>query len=187
MKKKWLLAPILLLLLALTGIMGLRLRFPLRYVDLVQQHAGDIHPSWILAVIMAESSFRPTAQSHAGAQGLMQLMPTTAAWVAELMQYENFDPQMTWQPATNIALGSFYLNRLKAEFNGNLQTALAAYNAGQGNVARWLSDPALSPDGTTLSHIPFPETAHYLRRVNTNQRIYRWLLRLPTWAKGVLG
>ena len=156
---------------------AVHMRFPVRHMDIIEANAGDIEPTLILAVIMAESSFRPHAESHRGAQGLMQLMPTTAEWVAQLMGMNDFDPANVWQPEVNIALGSFYLNRLLRLYNGNITLALAAYNAGQGNVSSWLSDPEVSSDGETLDVIPFNETYNYLRRVNFNQRIYEIILR----------
>ena len=73
-------------------------------------------------------------------------------------------------------MGAFYLNRLYSIFDGNINLALAAYNAGQGNVRNWLNNPELSSNGTTLDTIPFPETDTYLRRVRFNMRIYEIIL-----------
>jgi len=171
--KKWLISIFLLMIIFIAAfVVGINMRFPIRYMNIIEQNAGELDPSWILAVIMAESSFRPNAQSHAGAQGLMQLMPTTAEWVAQLMSMEDFEPDMIWSPEVNITLGSFYLNRLLRLYNGNITLALAAYNAGQGNVNNWLLNPEVSSDGETLDVIPFNETYNYLRRVNFNQRVY---------------
>ncbi|MCL2187858.1 MAG: lytic transglycosylase domain-containing protein [Defluviitaleaceae bacterium] len=159
------------------GIVGVRMRFPIQHLDIVREHAGDIDPSWIMAVIMAESSFRPQARSPVGAQGLMQLMPDTAQWLAGLAGMRDFEAQDVWQPEINIALGSFYLNWLLRHFDGDMRLALAAYNAGQGNVRNWLNNPYFAPDGQTLYVIPFTETYNYINRVEFNQRIYSILLR----------
>ena len=176
--KKWLITIFTLLILCVSAlVLAINMRFPVRYMDIIEANAGELDPTWILAVIMAESSFRPEAESHRGAQGLMQLMPTTAEWVAELMGKEDFDPETVWQPEVNIALGSFYLNWLYRYYNEDLNLALAAYNAGLGNVNRWLADPDFSSDGRNLDVIPFNETANYLRRVTFNQRIYGLILR----------
>jgi len=177
--KKWLISIFILLILCATAlIVGINTRFPVRYMDIIEEHAGEIDPSWILAVIKAESSFRPSVESHAGAQGLMQLMPTTAEWVAELMGKTNFDPESVWLPEINIAMGSFYLNWLKRYYDGDLTLAITAYNAGLGRVNSWLADTELSSDGRALDSIPFNETANYLERVTRNQRIYGQVLRL---------
>ena len=181
--KKWSIIAIA-VLSVVAAVMLVNMRFPVRYLDIIHEVAGDldIEPSLILAVIMAESSFRQRAESHAGAQGLMQLMPATAQEIAQQMGMEGFEPSDVWQPEINIAMGSFYLNRLKNLFGGSLDLALAAYNAGQGNVNRWLADPEFSADGQTLDVIPFAETYNYLRRVRFNQRVYRIILTLTRRA-----
>jgi len=158
--------------------MAVSIRFPVRHLDIIEANAGELEASLILAVIMAESSFRPHAESHAGAQGLMQLMPATAEWIAQLMDMTDFSPEDVWRPEINIAMGSFYLNWLLDKYDGNLYVAVAAYNAGQGRVNNWLRNPEFSSDGLNLDVIPFPETYNYLNRVRRNQRIYNILLRL---------
>jgi len=163
---------------AVVAVSVVSARFPVRYLDIIYENAGDLEPSLILAVIMAESSFRPYAESRVGAQGLMQLMPPTAMEMARLMGLEDFEQEDVWLPEVNIALGSFYLNRLFNFFGRDVSVALAAYNAGQGNVATWLNNPDLSGDGVTLDSIPFPETYNYLRRVKRIQRIYEVILML---------
>ena len=180
--KKFLVAFIVIFILSAAAlVMAVNIRFPVRYMDIIEANAGELDPTWILAVIKAESSFRPNAESHRGAQGLMQLMPTTAEWVAEMMRMSDFTPERVWLPEVNIALGSYYLNWLLRYYNGNLNVALAAYNAGLGNVNRWLGDPQFSADGVNLSTIPFNETDNYLRRVMFNQRVYEIIL----WTRGV--
>jgi len=175
--KKWLISIVIILILSFVAVaVAINTRFPVRYMEIIEAHAGDIDPTWILAVILAESSFRPHAESHAGARGLMQLMPTTAEWIAELMGMEDFEPEDVWLPEVNIAMGSFYLNRLVRIYNDDINLALAAYNAGTGNVNSWLRDPEVSSDGRTLDSIPFNETYNYLRRVAFNQRIYEIIL-----------
>ncbi|MCL2405637.1 MAG: lytic transglycosylase domain-containing protein [Defluviitaleaceae bacterium] len=177
--KKWLISIcFILVLLAGAFIMAVNMRFPVRYMHIIEAHAGEIDPSVILAVIMAESSFRPNVQSPAGAQGLMQLMPTTAEWLAGLMGKQDFDPDSIWDPQVNIAMGSFYLNWLKRRYQGDINLALAAYNAGQGRVNSWLADPEISSDGRTLDIIPFPETRNYVERVEINRRVYAVILRV---------
>lgn len=162
----------------IAGVLALSIRFPIRHMDIITAHAGELEPSFILAVIMAESSFNQYAESHAGAQGLMQLMPPTAADMAQRMGITDFKSQYIWNPEINIAIGAFYLNLLNTRYGGNSALVLAAYNAGLGNVDRWLANPEFSADGLTLDTIPFPETENYLRRIQQFQRIYRILLAL---------
>ena len=169
---------VILALCAIGGFMAVSTRFPVRYMDIINYHAGELEPSLILAVIMAESSFNPQATSRVGAQGLMQIMPATADDIARRMGMHDFDPQDIWYPEVNIAMGAFYLNWLYARYNGNISLALAAYNAGLGNVDSWLANPELSADGQNLDRIPFPETYNYLNRIEQFQRIYNILLML---------
>ena len=174
--KKWIVLAVFSVMFVALGFTAVHYRFPIRYLDIIQENAGDLDTSLILAVIMVESSFRSGAQSHAGAQGLMQLMPATAEEMASHLGLTDFSPEDVWSPEINIALGTFYLNRLMNLHNGNIELALASYNAGQGNVRKWLSDPDISLDGKTLERIPFPETYNYLRRVRRVRMIYDVLL-----------
>jgi len=173
--KKWIIAAIFILSI-IAFMLAISIRFPIRYLDIIKENAGELEPALILAVIMAESSFRPNAESHRGAQGLMQIMPATAEEISNHLGLIDFKAEDVWNPEINIKMGSFYLNRLTSLFSGNIDLALAAYNAGQGNVSRWLNDPEFSFDGETLDRIPFPETYNYLSRVRFNERIYRILL-----------
>ena len=149
-------------------------RFPVQHLDIVRANANNIDPAVIMAVIRAESSFRPRAVSSQGARGLMQIMPTTGYWLAELMEKDDFHLDDLWDPEINIAMGSFYLNWLLDFFDGNLDLAITAYNAGPGNVGRWLVH--FSYDGENLNSIPFMETYIYSHRVTANTRVYRILL-----------
>ena len=117
----------------------------------------------ILAVMEAESDFHPEAVSDAGACGLMQLMPDTFRFVRDECLSEQLSDTAIFDPTVNIRYGTYYLSYLLAQFESP-PTALAAYNAGEGRVAEWLKDPALSKDGQ-LTVIPFPETAAYVKKV----------------------
>ena len=112
----------------------------------------------VLAIIKCESNFDEKALSRAGACGLMQLMPKTFKWLGGTDEEDIFDPE------TNIKYGCKYLRYLFGRFE-DIETVIAAYNAGEGNVSLWLSDNAHSDDGKTLKSIPFAETASYVRRV----------------------
>jgi len=174
MKKTWLFIAITLFLLGCAGVILINMRFPVRHLDVIRANSGELEVSLVLAVIMAESSFREDVESRAGAQGLMQIMPDTAMDIAGRMGLD-FLPEDIWRPEVNIAMGTFYLNHLLEMF-GCLELALAAYNAGQGRVNEWLANPEFSQDGQSLDVIPFEETRNYLRRIRRNQRIYRVIL-----------
>jgi len=170
------------ILIITAAVVIFNMRFPVRHLEIIRANAGELDAALILAVIKTESGFREEVRSHAGAQGLMQLMPATAADIAAQMGMTDFKPEDVWQPEINIALGSFYLNRL-ANMYGCTQLALVAYNAGQGRVGGWLADPKYSADGKSLDVIPFPETNNYLKRVNRNEKIYRFILSITERVK----
>ncbi|HTE60638.1 MAG TPA: lytic transglycosylase domain-containing protein, partial [Solirubrobacteraceae bacterium] len=113
---------------------------PLRHEDVIRQQAGDkdLDPALIAGVIFAESHFRDQT-SHAGAKGLMQLMPETADYIAEKSGGTAFVQGDLATPQVNIAYGSWYLRHLLDKYDGREALALAAYNAGQGNVDEWLA------------------------------------------------
>ena len=143
------------------------------YVQTALSAAADFNvpPSLVLAVIRTESDFRPNAVSEAGACGLMQLMPETFSFLQESAFDEQLDDNAIFDPAVNIRYGTYYLSYLFAKF-GNWFTALAAYNAGEGRVAEWLTDAELAPGGR-LKSIPFPETAEYVQSALTHYSAYR--------------
>lgn len=111
----------------------------------VRQSAGEyeLDPHLVNAVIWVESRFVPDAKSPAGARGLMQLMPATATGLAK--QLGERRPR-SYDPAFNVRAGSYYLRRLIDRFDGDLELALASYNAGAGNVNKWVESGAGLPD-----------------------------------------
>jgi soluble lytic murein transglycosylase len=178
--KKWLLPAVFFaLLMAAAGFTLLQVRFPIRHLTIVEDHAGNFEPAFILAVIHAESTFRPHAVSRRGAMGLMQVMEETGEWVAQMMGIQDYETDMLFIPEYNIAIGSYFLNWLWHYYDGDVTLILSGYNAGIGNVNRWLQDERFSPDGKTLSYIPFPETRTYIERVKRRTQVYEWLLLLP--------
>jgi soluble lytic murein transglycosylase len=145
-------------------------RLPLRHEDIIRQQAADknLDPSLIAAVIYAESHFIDQT-SHAGARGLMQITPETAAEIARRSGGTEFEQGDLGTPQINIAYGSWYLRWLLDRYGGNRVLAVAAYNAGTGNVDRWIArDP-----GMEIGEIPFPETREYVKRVVDARRSYR--------------
>jgi soluble lytic murein transglycosylase len=133
---------------------------PLRHDDVIRQQAADknLDPALIAAVIYAESRFRDQ-ESHAGARGLMQITPQTAEVIAHLSGGTEFVTGDLSDPEINIRYGSYYLRYLLDRYRGNEVAALAAYNAGTGNVDRW-GGAELGLEG-----IRFPETRAYVEQV----------------------
>lgn len=150
--------------------------YPLKYGDIVERYAKeyDLSPSLIYAVIRTESHFRADAESPAGAKGLMQLMDTTYTWIQTKIDGEDEPPDRIFDPEVNIRCGAKVLQVMHQLFP-EPETALAAYNAGNGTVSKWLSDTEYSSDGKTLIHIPYTETANYVERVCSAQKRYQEL------------
>ena len=130
--------------------------FPETYERQVRQCSEEygVPKNLIMAIIKAESNFRKEALSQKGAKGLMQVMDETGEWCAEKIGISSPD---LFDVETNIRIGTFYVSYLLEKYGGNEKTAVAAYNAGQGNVSKWLEDKDYSSNGTDLSKIPFEE------------------------------
>ena len=148
---------------------------PLRHDDIIRQQAADkgLDPALIAGVIYAESHFRDQT-SQAGAKGLMQLMPSTADYIAQKSGGIAFEQGDLATPQVNIAYGSWYLRYLLQKYEGREVLALAAYNAGEGKVDEWVA--AASARGESFraaDHIPFAETRHYVDRVLDARERYR--------------
>ena len=147
---------------------------PLRHEDIIRQQAADkdLDPALIAGVIFAESHFRDQT-SHAGAKGLMQLMPDTADFIAQKSGGTAFEQSDLATPQVNIAYGSWYLRYLLDRYEGSEPLALAAYNAGHGTVDGWLADAAASGRGFKVADIPYPETRAYVEKVLDARADYR--------------
>ena len=154
--------------------------YPRAFWAWVDHYAGEsrLDPYLVIAVIREESAFAPKALSRAGARGLMQLLPATAAQVAKENNLRSLPDLDT--PAPNIALGTRYLAKLHEEFGGNLVLTLASYNAGPHVVRRWLDTLQSSQDPEIfIEEIPYPETRRYVKRVLGSYDRYRTLYGRP--------
>jgi soluble lytic murein transglycosylase len=132
----------------------------------------------LLAMSRQESAFDPEAVSHAGARGLMQLMPATARHTAKTINVRYSAARLTSDAAYNAMLGSAHLKELLETFDGNYVLAVAAYNAGAGRVRQWLrqnGDPRTDAVDAVdwIELIPFTETRDYVQRVMGNLQVYR--------------
>jgi len=150
------------------------LTLPLSDQDVIRRQAAQerLDPALIAAVIFAETKF-DSRPSSAGAQGLMQIMPATAEYLARRSGATTFTPADLATPAVNIAYGSYYLRFLIDHYRGDTMLALAAYNGGETNVDRWVAQARAQGHPLTLAEIPFPETRDYVQRVLHAQREYR--------------
>jgi soluble lytic murein transglycosylase len=148
---------------------------PLRHEDIIRQQAADkgLDPALIAGVIYTESRFRDQT-SHAGAKGLMQILPSTAHDIARKSGGTAFVQGDLANPQVNISYGSFYLRYLLQRYGGNEVLAIAAYNAGEGRVDQWIFDARHKGEAFDRArHIPFPETRHYVQQVLDVRTRYR--------------
>jgi soluble lytic murein transglycosylase len=181
-RRRLTLALALAVLATLAVVFGLRpveniireVTLPLRHDDIIRQQAREKHvdPALIAAVIYEESKFRDQT-SHAGARGLMQITPRTADFIARRSGGTRFTEDDLATPQINIAYGTYYLRYLIDRYDGNEELAIAAYNAGETNVDRWVR-AAGGPGGFDVDRdIPFPETRHYVHGVEKHRKQYR--------------
>ncbi len=157
--------------------------YPIEYQEAIQQAAAEAHvdPLLVASVIRVESKFKAQNVSHAGAIGLMQLMPDTAQWIANQMLnsgkqsgYSNGDDtEQLAEPELNIRLGCWYIFYLTQRFNGNEVAAIAAYNGGPKRVQQWLSDGTWDGKLSSIGSIPVGETRHFVDRVFYNYDLYK--------------
>ena len=165
----------------------LRLAFPDTYWDLTKQAAGayGYDPVIFYALVREESSFNPEIVSWAGARGLSQLMPATARSVGAQLGIKVTNAAM-FDPLTNLRIGSKYLDYLRGYFKGNMMLAVPAYNAGEGNVGKWLAAAPDRPTDEFVESIPIRETRAYVKRVLGTYQIYNVVYgtgpTFPNWS-----
>lgn len=147
----------------------LDLRFPEAFESLFKRysHKSKIDITWSYAISRRESSFAPDANSHAGALGLMQILPSTAKYISK----SSISRRKLYDPKTNIKLGSQYLSYLKRKNNGNEILATASYNAGYHRVKRWLPKDPMAVD-LWIESIPYSETRDYVKNVFAYRQVY---------------
>ena len=136
---------------------------------------NDIDPMLTFAIIKAESNFNRNIKSSSGAIGLMQLMEETATEMANEIGEEVVVKESLYNPEINIKIGTNYYAYLVEKYDGNTLLALTAYNAGMGNVDRWIKEGIIKEDGSNIENIPYKETNNYVRKIVRDYKIYKSL------------
>jgi Soluble lytic murein transglycosylase and related regulatory proteins (some contain LysM/invasin domains) len=182
----WIKKLILLFLLAVLGVYCLfqipvleKVIYPYPHKNIVEKYAAQygVDPLLVVAVIREESKFLPQSESHKGAKGLMQLMPSTAQSIAQSIGDKNYSDNDLLNPEKNIQYGTWYLASLQKVFANNTALVIAAYNGGRGHVQEWISAGLIDPKNVRQQDIPFKETKDYVSRVLTSYQRYIKLYR----------
>lgn len=141
--------------------------YPIHYEQDIAISANNynVDPFLMAAIIRVETNFDPEKTSRKGAVGLMQIMPDTAEWIVQRAGYSAETIHALNRPDVNIEIGAWYLNSLYNQFKLNKVAVLAAYNAGPGNVRKWLDEGTWDGTLKNAGQIPFGETRHYVQRV----------------------
>ena len=154
-----------------------RILFPEPWWEVIKAESfkNNLDPYLVVSLIRQESEFNPSAVSHAGACGLMQLLPSVGKSMAHDAGVKNFQTFQLFNPETNIKLGVRYLRQMVDHFGGVDEYALAAYNAGENRVSEWQSAGPYSGIDEFVESIPFTETREYVEAILRNQETYRSL------------
>lgn len=157
-----------------------RLRYPIYYLDLVQSAAQrfELDPLLLFSLIRHESLFDTYATAAAGEKGLTQVVPATAQYIAEQLQWPDYQHSDLYRPYAGIAFGAFFLAENLGRFDGNVQAALAGYNAGPGRAMAWLDLSGGDPD-QFMTAITIDSTRTYVERIYGFYSIYRALYGAP--------
>ena len=171
-------------ILALTAADNSRLyewRFPLVYVAQVTEQARRhrLDAAWVMGLMRSESAMAEHAVSPANARGLMQVLPATAAQVAQRHSYPYRGSEQLMQADQNIMFGTAYLREMMDKFSDNQVLVSGAYNAGPGAVRRWLKDLPGTEAAVWIELLPYFETRDYIPRVLAFTTIYQWRMQLP--------
>lgn len=151
--------------------------YKLDYSEYVYQYSkeNELDPFLVFAIIKAESNFKRNIESSSGAIGLMQLMEATAIEMANEIGEEVVVKEALYNPKTNIKIGTNYYAYLLKHYEENMYLALAAYNAGMGNVDKWIKEGIIKEDGSDIENIPYKETNNYVRKIIRDYKIYQKL------------
>lgn len=162
--------------------------YPIHYQADIRASAlnYDLDPLLIAAIIRVETNYSTGKESKKGALGLMQIMPDTADWVIQKAGFSNVsEDTLRHRADVSIQIGSWYLSSLHRQFDGNTTVVVAAYNAGPGNVSKWLNNGTWDGTKESVSNIPYGETRHYVQRVFYYYNKYKQLY--PEFADQEVG
>ena len=150
--------------------------YPIKFEEEIYKYSSElqIDPLLTFAIIKTESNFREDVVSNSGAIGLMQLMESTAKEQARKLNIE-YSKEILYDAETNLKIGLNYFNTLLDYYNQNYILAFTAYNAGLGNVQKWINEGVIKPDGSDIENIPFKETNMYVRKIIKNYETYQKL------------
>ena len=164
---------IIILVVICVNKLMIKILYKKEYSECVSKYAQmyNIDENLIYSIIKVESNFDANAVSSQNAQGLMQLMYTTAEEVARKNNIELTEENIL-EPDINIKLGTIYLSTLLEKYEC-IEVALAAYNAGSGNVDKWIENGIIKEDGSDIENIPFKETNNYVRKIIRDYEIYK--------------
>lgn len=148
--------------------------YPIQYSEYIEKYSEEngLDKYLVYAIIKAESNFNPTVTSSSGAKGLMQLMEDTAIERSNIIDEETIEAHDLYDSETNIRLGTSYFAYLLDLYDDNIVLALTAYNAGIGNVQKWINEGTIQPDGSDVENIPFKETNNYVRKILKAYQMY---------------
>jgi len=151
--------------------------YPSAYEEQVNKYGStyNIEPNFILAIIREESRFKADAGSHAGAQGLMQIMPATGKNIAKQIGISNFSTTMLHDPEINIKMGVYYIRQMLDNFNQNKYYALGAYNSGPGAMQKWIARYGSLDTDEFIESLTYDETKNYIKKVIESYYIYNLL------------
>lgn len=149
--------------------------YPIKYQEHVEKAAelNEVDKLLIYSIIKAESGFKEDVKSSSGAIGLMQIMFPTAQEIARKIDIQDLTEEQLYEAEKNIMIGTKYFATLLETYNGNVNLAIIAYNAGMGNVNSWLSEGIINENGTDIENIPFEETKMYVKKILQNYKIYK--------------
>lgn len=151
--------------------------FPHPYWSELRARAAEngLDANLVASLIRQESEFNPGALSHANAMGLMQLLPQVGSGAARTLGVKRFSPNELLEPSVNLQLGTHYFKRMVDHYNGQVEYALAAYNAGSNRVDEWLQTGSYHDVPEFVESIPFTETREYVQAIMRNRQVYQRL------------